>query len=222
MVKPVKLVIALVSAELPRFADTYECVSSLQKPEDTYICYQRGCSPAENRNMVIKKALETKATHLLFIDDDMVFRPDCLTRLLQHNLPIVSGFYKQRGLPFRPLLMDEFQDDMQARWFFPADSDKGLIEVVATGAGFLLINTEIFEHLEAPYFTLGQIDQVGWSDDIHFFWKVNKTGIKVYVDLDCPIGHKVVCTIWPDKTEGKWSTTLDCHGPIKLTYDGKG
>src|SRR5574341_488017 len=31
------------------------------------------------------------ATHLLWIDDDMVFEPDALDRLLAHDLPIVGG-----------------------------------------------------------------------------------------------------------------------------------
>lgn len=216
----VKVIIALVSAEMPRFACAYESISFLQKPEDTFVSYARGCSPAENRNNVIKKALKENATHILFVDDDMTFQPDALLRLLKHDLPVVSGYYLQRGVPFRPLLMDKFQEDMQARWFFPKDTDKGLIDVVATGAGFLLINTRIFKGMKAPYFTLGQIDKEGWSDDIHFFYKLHQMNVAVYVDLDLPIGHMALANIWPDKKDGKWITTLDCNGRIPIEYVG--
>ena len=50
------------------------------------------------RNRIVETALKYPAvTHLFFMDSDMRFPPESLRRLLERDLPIVSGTYFARG-----------------------------------------------------------------------------------------------------------------------------
>jgi hypothetical protein len=49
------------------------------------------------RNMAIDCALTKGASHLLFVDADVVVKPDGLGRLLAHKLPLCGGYVPGRG-----------------------------------------------------------------------------------------------------------------------------
>ena len=51
------------------------------------------------RNEACKKALEIGASHLFFIDSDIVVPSDGVLRLLRHNVPLISGVYCRRSPP---------------------------------------------------------------------------------------------------------------------------
>src|SRR5215510_857775 len=105
MVDP-KVMIGIPTAEYARRADFYDYLNGLQKPNPVGLMAVHGQSPARNRNIIIKQALEADFTHIFFMDDDLAFKPDLLMNLLKHDLDIVTGLYLFRSFPHKPILFD--------------------------------------------------------------------------------------------------------------------
>lgn len=101
------------------------------------------------------EALEDKTlTHLWFVEDDMILRPDTLSKLLEADANAVTADY--------PVTKDG-----KGSVFY----DKGG-NVVFCGTGCLLVKTSVFENLKAPYFT----DKVRWTM-LNYGEQIKLTGI---------------------------------------------
>ena len=202
-----KLLIGVPTGEYSRRADFYDYLSALEKPSDCFLMSPHGQSPAKNRNIIIEAALTNNCTHVFFLDDDMVFPSDILTRLLKHShLDVVSALYLMRNYPHYPVLFDEAYDSGLCKFMFLTPNKTGLVKAVNCGFGCVLIKTDVFKKLEKPWVTLGEIEKDGWCDDVSFFNRVRKAGFEIYCDLDVQVGHMLNLTLWPGKKEGGWNT----------------
>lgn len=86
---------------------------------------------------------ELRCTHLLFLDDDVLFHPDLLIRLLSHDRPMVSGLYYTKTREAQPLM---FKGDYQG---VATDWKHGdLVDVSAHGMGLCLINLDVFDEID--------------------------------------------------------------------------
>ena len=207
-----KVLIAVPTGEMARRADFYDYYNQLIRPEGTIQTFAHGASPARNRNIMIKVALEHECTHILFLDDDMAFKPDLLTRLLAHDKDIVSGLYLMRNYPHLPVMFDEAFDDGKCKFAFLNKGKQGLVEVVNIGLGACLIKTDVFRNMEEPWITLGECEKDHWCDDIAFFNRARKAGYKMYVDLEAPCGHFMSAVIWPTRNpQGEWFTLYNTN-----------
>lgn len=189
--------IGISTAEQGRFAAFYPTVFGLRCPPGTVMMSAIGSTISKNRNDITQKALDMAADWVLFLDDDHVLPPATLTKLLAADKPIVSALYTQRQAPFNPVLMDYERPDGQFLWKQLNPTEKGLIEVAAAGAGCLLVRREVFEALQPPYWTLGQINPASWGDDLHFCSRVRAAGFPIYCDLSTPIGHIMTGVVYP-------------------------
>ncbi len=205
-----KIMIAVPTQEMARRADFYDYFNMLQKPEGTVCTFAHGQSPARNRNIMIRQALENECTHILFLDDDMAFKPNLLEQLLSHGKDIVSGLYLMRNYPHFPVMFDASYDDGRCKFSFLDNGRTGLVEAVNFGLGACLIKTDVFKNMPDPWITLGELDKDHWCDDIAFFNRARKAGYKLYIDLDCPVGHMMSAIIWPDRDkDGNWFTVYN-------------
>lgn len=147
------------------------------------------------RNMSIKEALSWKADYLLFLDDDVLPPATGLVKLYRDALPIVSGLVKHRRPPYTPLVARRVDrskpwkvDDPNLRWDvefaknYPRDQ---LVEVDASGMGFVLIMREVFEKTPEPWFKF----EARFGEDFYFFWKAQQAGFKNYVDTGVKCLH---------------------------------
>jgi hypothetical protein len=93
------------------------------------------------------------------------------------------------------------------------------------------VRRRVLEALGAPYWTLGQIAADEWGDDLDFCRRVRAAGFDIWCDLDCPVGHKIQATLWPQRTPQGWVTTLVAsnapiahfpspRSPLALTHAG--
>jgi hypothetical protein len=134
-------------------ANTARSILRLKGPKPFHYCDKTDLPVEHARNLLVERTLQIvpDCTHLLFIDDDMVFEDDALERLLAHDLPVVGGLCHNRRHPYMPILMRHpVKDDPSSGYAFMYDycdqtDDHGLVEVDATGAAFLLVKREIFE-----------------------------------------------------------------------------
>lgn len=213
-----KVMVAVPTGELGRHTAFWDYFNLLIKPDGTVCTAAHGQSPAKGRNSMIEAALEHDCTHILFIDDDMIFPPDGLMRLLAHDLDIVSGYYLMRQFPHQGLIFDYKDDDGKNHWYEVKDDESGLKEVVSTGLGFCLFKLHVFETLEKPYVRLGEIEADGWCDDIGLFNRIREKGFKIHVDLDIQCGHIGTMTVRPIKKDGIWQVEIGTFTTETVTF----
>jgi len=217
----IKVLIGIPTGEYGRRADFADYKDLLIKPDGTIISSSHGQSPARNRNIIIRQALEHDCTHILFLDDDMGFEPDLLMRLLAHDKDMVTGLYLMRNFPHYPIIFDEAYTDGRCRFSFLRPGRQGLEEIVNAGFGCVLIKTEVFKGMASRgqtfktvegndlWLTLGELEKDHWCDDISFFLRARRAGYKLYVDLEARCQHFITGSILPVRMEdGTWHTQL--------------
>jgi hypothetical protein len=163
------------------------------------------------RNLAVKFFLkETDATHLFFLDDDVLLPPDAIVRLLQHNLPVVSGLYYERGPPHRPIIMDypKIASGKHACLFrCLEDPPRAVTRCDIVPAGCLMIQRRVFRKLKPPWFkTAYRHGQFLYGEDVYFSLRLRRAGFKVYVDTYTDSLHLVSHIAGSLDAIRKWST----------------
>src|SRR5690606_11691015 len=107
----------------------------------------------EMRNTLAKTAIEMGVTHILWLDNDMVFPEDMIERLYQHGKPIVGASYAQRREPVKPV---SARDGV---WVYTEEDSRGIEKVDFVGMGAMMVEAAVYENLPAPWHMLG------WNDE---------------------------------------------------------
>jgi hypothetical protein len=214
MDNPMKILIAVPTAEMGRRADFYDYFNALDKPVGTMVSSAHGQSPARNRNMMIRLAINNDCTHIFFLDDDLTFQSDSLKRLIAHDKDIVSGLYLMRNYPHMPILFNYIAPDGRCLHYFPKDGESGLMECKSFGLGCVLIKTDVFRSMteeckKDDWVRLGELERDHWCDDIGLWNRVRSYGWKLHCDLDTQFGHMAQVTIYPAYKDGKWMVEYD-------------
>ena len=113
----------------------------------------------EARNALVRDALADGATHLLWLDSDMIVPSIALERLLAHDAPIVGATYLRRTPPHR--LLGE-PDGNQC------GAPEGMTRMVSMPFGCLLVQSGVFNSLQAPWFRLDYEGTRPIGEDIGF------------------------------------------------------
>ena len=218
-----RIMIAVPTQEFARAAAFYDWLDLLKTPAGYEVFQTRahGQSPARNRNIMIKQAIDYEADYVFFVDDDCLIPPDTLEKLVFHDVDIVSGLYCMRNYPHKPIIFDVALDDGTCQWTQLHGKDEGLKHIVATGMGCLLVKTHVFRKIQETqkyWVTLGELEQDHWCDDLSFFKRVREAGFQPFVDLNCPVGHIAKVTVWPNKINGEWNLTYDTDGPDRISF----
>lgn len=136
-----------------------------------------------NRNRLVWLALQSGATHLLFIDDDMVYPDDSLARLLQWDKDIVCAVASQRREGGK----------MCGKFAQNAKPENGLIEMDYVGGAFILVKTELFKKISSPVYYQNYdpvLNEV--TDEDYTFSEIAKShGYKIWADISLSkqMGH---------------------------------
>lgn len=144
---------------------------------------------ANQRHELVKAAQEWGATHVMFIDSDIVFKPSHVIELINFNEPIVGAAYSKRIEPVVATAWHNIDDwNSHVRLHEQTDSH---IKVDAMALGFCLIRTEVFDQLDLPWFILGFQDGHYTGEDIEFFRNCKHNNIPVWLDvkISFEIGH---------------------------------
>ena len=100
------------------------------------------------RNMCIEYAMQTNATHLLFVDADIIPPKDIIPRLLEVGRDAVGGYVHGRGAHSHcPYVFGE------KRRFTQGDPPYELIEAEHGNIGFCMISRKLFENIRFRYGT---------------------------------------------------------------------
>lgn len=226
-----KVLISQITAELPRYYEYYDSLDHLVIPEGTDKLSIHTSSPAKNRNIIIKRALEDSTyTHVFFTDDDHVYKPNTLIQLLERDVDIVSGLYVLKCYPFPPLVLDKPKQNKMSKFI---DMNKiknpGLVKVGRVPAGCLLVRTYALRMMQDydkyssqfknMWFTIGQITADEWGDDSWFCDRARDCGLDIHIDTHCPVGHITKCVLYPRWDGESWQIDFKINEDIRLTEE---
>lgn len=146
-----------------------------------------------NRNKIVASALKMGSTHVMFIDADMMFPDNGVKQLLDLDKDIVGANYNVRLDPSAKVLSGptvKMLVDGEVVSMTTKDFPTELFKCYALATGFMMINTNVFKKLEAPYFeaTIDKNEQ-HTTEDIAFCKRANEAGIEVYCDPTIKMGH---------------------------------
>lgn len=144
----------------------------------------RGYNTAENRSYIASQALKEQCTHLLLLDDDMIYEKDSIERLLKHNKDIVGATYNTKYEEQSKVI--EYLDD--------EDEEKTKVDLFkckALGGGLLLIKTDVFFKTKQPWFGYKwhENGMVKMSNDWYFCEKAREAGYDIWCDLTLSPKH---------------------------------
>jgi hypothetical protein len=148
------------------------------------------------RQHLVRKAIEMEATHILFVDSDMTFPSWMLHRLLEARRPVVAANCVTKSLPPSPTA--RMRDGTKhgkvlSQLDYRSDTAQEYVGVWRVGTGIMLIETNVFEKLEQPWFPLEWDEELGEvvGEDWGFCKRCEEAGIPIVVDtlLSHTIGH---------------------------------
>jgi len=138
----------------------------------------------KQREMLLDSALETNATHVLFLDTDMRFPKDALVRLLARDVPVVCVNYTARSAPFLPVAFAEAGNWDKRVW--PTPEKTGLEQASACGFGVMLVTRAAIKAVNKPRFMIGYNKESNGfiGEDVYFCLQLAKAGIATLIDND--------------------------------------
>ena len=127
--------------------------------------------------------------YIMWIDSDIVFKPEHFFKLLEHDKDIVSGLYLKKpqtdSMADIPTSFACFVDD-DYRNLMTHEANGELINVRANGMGWMLVKKGVFEKIDYPWF--GMINHHG--EDLSFQLRAKDAGYDSYVDTSIIVGHE--------------------------------
>jgi len=161
---------------------------TLNTPDAIALKINQGTLIQNQRADLCLEAMREDCTHVLFIDSDMTFPQDMVSRLLAHNEDIVATNCARRRMPTGPTARS-----LDGELIYSMPESTGLEEVESIGMGVMLISRKVFEKLSEPWFeTPWRTDKRGYiGEDVFFCRKARAAGFKIYIDHDVSkeIGH---------------------------------
>jgi hypothetical protein len=182
-------------------------LAELEMPQHTMVSKSTAAIDLA-REKTVEDALETDPEWILFMDSDVIPPRDVFQRLHSHGQDIVSGlYYMDNPDGVHPAMWRLDENDSPAICGYDRE---GLVSVDGVGFGCLLVNREVFETLERPWFrwTQGYEDhpwdlqhkgeKPGISEDFYFCHKALAAGYDIYVDTTVKCMHEKQCYLTDD------------------------
>ena len=165
-----------------------------KKQIDLSVFTSQGTLIFDQRNSLVRTAVEEKCDYILFIDADMRFPKTTLERLLAHKKDIIGVNATTRMMPPKPTARNiQINEDGSVDWLEVfSNKEKGIGKVDAIGCGVMLIKTSCLKNIPQPYFYFEQLLKGKLlGEDIYFCIKAKDAGIDTWVDhdLSMEIGH---------------------------------
>jgi len=144
----------------------------------------KGYNTAENRNYITAQAVKANCTHLLLLDDDMVYTPDGINDLLKHKKEVIGAKYSVRRFVDEGINHEVIE-------YGEEKSDTEIFKCMALGGGLLLIDLSIIPSLKTPLFwyKVHDIGMVEMSNDWWFCERAREAGYDIWCDPTIKLGH---------------------------------
>jgi hypothetical protein len=157
-------------------------------PCPVHFNFQRGTYIHEAREHAVTAALAAGASHLMFVDSDVVFLADGIPRLLAHDKDIIGASYQTKELRGHATVMLRAK---RGNYLPVAPLPPALFEADAVATGFMLIDLGalVAKWPTPPYFRHGVWRGELMGEDVHFCRQAKQRGLKVWCDPTIAVGH---------------------------------
>ena len=185
-----------------------ESLLNLNKPEGTKVCFKAGSLIYDARNLLSLTAIDNQFDYVLWLDSDMTFPHDTLTRLLKGisitGAEMMSGLYVKRTMPTAPVIYKSIQP--------PEPDENGILRihineyrdyqknkdnvfpVAGCGFGCVLTSVKLLKEVWDEYGPA--FAPYPWAgEDISFCYRVNQ----LYAKQDNPLELKTLTPIMCDR-----------------------
>ena len=168
-------------------------LAQLRPVDDCVLALKTGSLIYAARNDLATQAIQIDADYVFWLDSDMVFKEDTLSRMMatmkKNDLDILTGLYFRRVPPYSPVLFDRLDLDGEiCQW---SEFDKipdDLFEVGGCGFGCVLMKTDVFFDVQSKFGNMfAPIANNG--EDIAFCWRARQCGYKIVCDPSVICGH---------------------------------
>ena len=139
------------------------------------------------RSQLVESARDLNADYMLFLDSDMLFPADLLVKLLEHKKDLVCTDASTRRPPYKTVVRTVAGDPIK----YDAKTEK-LVELKGASLACCLINMNVFDKIERPYFLVTYSDKHHFlGEDYYFSNKVREAGFSFWCDTELSrgIGH---------------------------------
>jgi len=144
--------------------------------------------------------------YIMWLDSDMVFKPEDFTALLDMKVDIATGIYKMADGTLYSTVKDCNDEYFlkNGHYEFLTDEllekEEDIFEVDYNGFGFMLVKKGVYENLEYPWFrpeweSIGEGIKTFTSEDVGFCRQAIKAGYKIKANKKVIIGHEKSCIL---------------------------
>lgn len=150
------------------------------------------------RQQRVSAAIESDCTHLMFVDDDMVFASDIVHKMLTEMNTLTIAGHKKIAMgvnPCRKSPVDLYYTakPVDSEEFLKSKGQSGVVEVSRCGMGVFMIPIPLLREIPAPHFEVKWLPEKGEheGEDFYFIRKLREHGVEVFCDQDISqtIGH---------------------------------
>lgn len=134
---------------------------------------------SQSRETLVKGAIESGCTHMLFLDSDMKFPKETLHHLCQQNKAVIGANYVRKSIPALPVAVG-----LDGKICYSDACKPDIEEVMHTGFGVLLLDLEVMQDIPQPWFKIEWNEELQCysGEDVYFFQKLRDAGVPIYVD----------------------------------------
>ena len=145
---------------------------------------------AQARNRVVEKAIAGGYDKILMIDSDMIVPEDTIVRLLDPDVPIVTGCARYKNDSGRSPLFKFTQDSTGSdAWLWDEIPDRRF-EIRSGGVACAMIDVAVFKRISRPWFVWQEKPNGSYyGEDIGFYDKLHRAGYHPQADGRVRCGH---------------------------------
>lgn len=192
-------------------ADTFQSAISLRVESPVQFTLVRGSLVYDARNRLAEISMEGGFDRILYLDSDMVFDPDMISRFhaqLDEGKDVVCGLYTTRKPPIHTTLYsamylkqepgEKFSVPVLERMEgYPLDRP---FQVKGCGFAGVMLQVDVLRRITeafgAPFSPLP-----GFGEDLSFCLRAAELGIEIWCDPRIRFGHVGVAVYYPEKEE---------------------
>ena len=149
------------------------------------------------RDKIAMDALASGVDWVMWLDSDIVYPSNIISKLMSHNKDMCTGVYYKRTPPYTPCIYKLVEDKLQPYLDYPEGK---FFNVEAAGFGCMLMKASVIKKVYEKYGgCFFPVNGVG-GEDLSFIRRAKEVGVEVYCDSSMLCGHIGRQVIMPDKS----------------------